>query len=137
MEVILTKRITEILNELDLNRISRLSFQTEDKSVAVEFIDSKEQTHHVEFMSVDTYFFLDEQFLDTLYEENGGKQPITFFDAGYGEFVAVDEYEDGSSEETLLSQPNVILNTEEASILLEAKRVRINGESFHLGGVLN
>jgi len=133
----LTKRVTEILNDLNLNRISKLSFQSEDKSVAVEFIDTLNMTHQVEFMSVDTYFFLDEQLIDALYEESGNKQPVTFFDAGYGEFVAVDEYEDGSSEETLLSQPNVILNTEEASILLEAKRVRINGESYHLGGVLN
>lgn len=132
----MTKRVTEILNDLNLNRISKLSFQSEDKSVAVEFLDAQEQKHHVEFMSVDTYFFLDEKFLEALYEENG-KQPITFFDAGYGEFVAVDEYEDGTSEETLLSQPNVILNTDEASILLEAKRVRINGESYPLMGVLN
>jgi hypothetical protein len=132
----LTKRVTEILNDLNLSRINKLSFLSEEKLVAVEFIDRQEVTHQVEFMSVDTYFFLDEKFLDALYEETG-KQPITFFDPGYGEFVAVDEYEDGTSEETLISQPNVILNTDAASILLEAKRVRINGESYHLSGLLN
>lgn len=133
----MTKRVTEILNDLNLNRINKLSFQSEEKSVAVEFIDELDVIHQVEFMSVDTYFFLDEQFIDALYEEHGSKQPITFFDSGYGEFVAVDEFEDGSKEETLLSHPNVILNTEAASILLEAKRVRINGESYYLSGVLN
>lgn len=133
----MTKRVTEILNDLNLNRISKLSFQSEEKSVAVEFLDTSNTTHQVEFMSVDTYFFLDEKFLESMYQENGQKQPITFFDAGYGEFVAVDEFEDGSSEETLLSQPNVILNTDEASILIEAKRVRINGESYYLNNLLN
>lgn len=133
----MTKRVTEILNDLNLNRISKLSFQSEEKSVAVEFLDKSNITHQVEFMSVDTYFFLDEKFLESMYQENGQKQPITFFDAGYGEFVAVDEFEDGSSEETLLSQPNVILNTDEASILIEAKRVRINGESYYLNNLLN
>ena len=133
----MTKRVTEILNDLNLNRISKLSFQSEEKSVAVEFLDKSNITHQVEFMSVDTYFFLDEKFLESMYQENGQKQPITFFDAGYGEFVAVDEFEDGSSEETLLSQPNVILNTDEASILIEAKRVRINGESYFLNNLLN
>ncbi len=133
----MTKRVTEILNDLNLNRISKLSFQSEEKSVAVEFLDTSNTTHQVEFMSVDTYFFLDEKFLESMYLENGQKQPITFFDAGYGEFVAVDEFEDGTSAETLLSQPNVILNTDEASILIEAKRVRINGESYYLNNLLN
>jgi hypothetical protein len=129
--------VTEILNELNLNKISKLSFQTEEKRVAVQFLDQYESTHNVEFSHVDTYFFLDEKFLDSMYDESGIKHPITFFDNGYGEFVAVDEYEDGTREETMLSQPNVILNTDEASILIEAKKVTINGQSYHLHGMMS
>lgn len=133
----MTKKITDILSQLNINSISKLSIENEQKRVSVEFVDQHAHTHCIEFSSVDTYFYLDEKMLDEVYAALGKKEPITLFDGSYGEFVAVDEYDDGSIEEHTLAQPNVILNTENASLLMEAKQVTINGESYQLNHVLN
>ncbi len=133
----MTNRISKVLNALNFNSINRLSFQNDKKSVAVEFVDNHENIHKVEFSSVDTYFFLDENILDCFYENNERKEPITFFDGEQSEFIAVDEFEDGTVCERKIAQPNIILNTENASILMEAKKVTINGESYQLDKILN
>lgn len=131
------KRIEDAINALAFERINRLSFNTELKSLAVEVIDQSQIMHQVEFTQVDTYFFLDEQYIETLYEETGDKRPIALFNSSYGEIVAVDVDEDGSTEESTISQPNVLLNTARASIILEASRIKINGVSYHLNGQMH
>lgn len=133
----MTKKISKLLSDLNFNSINKLSFQNEEKRVAVEFIDDKSKIHRVEFSNVDTYFFLDENLLEGLHETMGSKKPITFFDMGYGEFVAIDEFEDGTISEKTIAQPNVILNTDTASIVMEAKKVKINGISYQLDRFLN
>ncbi len=133
----MNNKIDQMLNALNLYTVSKLSIQNDNKSVAVEFIDDAANRHMVEFGNVDTYLFLDDDMLDRLNDDYELSGAITYFRSQSNAIIAISHYEDGSIEEQKVASPNIILNTETASLMLEAKKVTINGESYALDRLLN
>ncbi len=133
----MNNKIDQMLNALNLYTVSKLSIQNENKSVAVEFVDDAANKHMVEFGNVDTYLFLDEDMLERLNDDHALDGAITYFRNHNSSIVAISHYEDGSIEEQAIASPNIILNTATASIMLEAKKVTINGESYALDRLLH
>ncbi len=133
----MSNKIEQMLNDLNLYTVSKLSIQNDNKSVAVEFIDDLANKHMVEFSNVDTYLFLDDDILAHLNDDHALSGAITYFRNHNSSIVAVSHYEDGSVEERAVASPNIILNTETASIMLEAKKMTINGQSYALDRLLN
>ncbi len=126
-----------MLNALNFYTISKLSIKNDSKIVAIELVDDAANKHTVEFGNVDSYLFLDDEMLDDLSESYHLAGSITYFSDKNSAIVAVSHYEDGSVEEHAIASPNIILNTETASIMMEAKKVTINGESYALNRKLN
>ncbi len=133
----MNNKIEQMLSTLNLYTISKMSIKNDSKIVAIEMIDDSANTHKVEFSNVDSYLFLDEEMLDHLNESYPLAGSITYFRDNNSTIVAVSHYEDGSVEEHAIASPNIILNTETASIMMEAKKVTINGESYALNRMLN
>ncbi len=133
----MNNKIEQMLNALNLYTISKLSIKNDSKIVAIEMVDESANTHMVEFSNVDSYLFLDDDMLDDLSQNYPLAGSITYFRDNNSAIVAVSHFEDGSIEEHAIASPNIILNTETASIMMEAKKVTINGESYALNRLLN
>ncbi len=133
----MNNKIEQMLSALNLFTISKMSIKNDSKVVAIEMVDDSANTHKVEFSNVDSYLFLDDEMLEHLNESYPLAGSITYFRDNNSAIVAVSHYEDGSIEEQAIASPNIILNTETASIMMEAKKVTINGESYALNRLLN
>ncbi len=133
----MNNKIEQMLSALNLFTISKMSIKNDSKVVAIEMVDDSANTHKVEFSNVDSYLFLDDEMLEHLNESYPLAGSITYFRDNNSAIVAVSHYEDGSVEEQAIASPNIILNTETASIMMEAKKVTINGESYALNRLLN
>ncbi len=133
----MNNKIEQMLSALNLYTISKLSIKNDSKIVAIEMVDELANTHMVEFSSVDSYLFLDDDMLNDLNENYPLAGSITYFRDNNSAIVAVSHFEDGSIEERAIASPNIILNTETASIMMEAKKMTINGESYALNRLLN
>ncbi len=133
----MNNKIQSILKTLNLYTINKMSIESDSKRVELELIDDAANKHTVEFSNVNTYFFLDEDMLEDLNANHMLTESITFFEDDQSKIMAVDQFSDGSFETRTLASPNIILNTETASIMMEAKTVTVNGVRYPLSRLLN
>ncbi len=126
-------KISNIITSLSEDTIQNIAINNDEQIVDVVFVDRDEQSHVVQFSSVDTYFFLDENVIQDLDENTS----IRSLDATGSEIISVQGMEDGSFVEQVVASPNIMLNTKNTSMLLVAKQIVVDGQSYTLNQVFN
>ncbi len=137
MRFIVNNKIQNLLKTLNLYTINKMSIASDNKHVELELIDDAANKHTVEFSNINTYCFLDDDILEDLNANHMLTESINFFEGDQSKIVAVDQFSDGGFETRTLSSPNIILNTEAASIMMETKSVTVNGVRYPLSRMLN
>ncbi len=127
----MTKRVTGILNRMNLEEIDSLKIDNEEHTIKLGFIDASMSYHEVELLGVDNYHFLDEN----MYEESSKKDasnPIKFFDTMMSLYLSVTIDDDGNILDKSFVEPNFVMNSKNKSMSARADIVKIDGVYYEI-----
>lgn len=125
----MTHKIHTLLNQYSEHTIDDFSISTQDKQIRLTLSHPTSQVD-VLFDNVQTYLFLDEALQAVSIASNQPILPISYYQNGYGEFIAVEVTEGGEAKESRIALPNFLLSMMDASMMLEATSIEVNGIKY-------
>ena len=99
--------------------------------------DHKGMTEPIEitFEEVSAFYYLDEYRQGSPVKNPRREQlnAISFYSEGFGQFAAIEVVDGIESPPFVVSYPNFIISTMDRSLLIEARTVKINGQTYRVG----
>lgn len=130
------EKIHHLLDQYVNHTIDSLSISTEEKQIRLKLSDKSSQVD-VLFDDVLTYLYFDEELQTVNIASNAPISPISYYQNGYGEFVAVEMDASGETKENRVALPNFLLSMMDASVLIEAQSILVDGIRYGLKDLRN
>jgi hypothetical protein len=124
-------KIHTLLDQYAEHTIDDFSISTEDKQIRLKLSHDASQVD-VLFDDVKTYLFLDEELQTVNIASNTPIHPISYYQNGYGEFITVEVNDQGESRESRIALPNFLLSFLDASMMLEAESIQVDGIRYSI-----
>ncbi len=124
-------KIHNLLDQFSEHTIDDFSICTEDKQIRLTLTHNTSEVH-VLFEDVETYLFLDEELQTVSISNPQHIKPISYYKNGYGEFVTVETNLHGDSRESRVALPNFLLSLLDASMMLEAESIEVDGVKYSI-----
>lgn len=89
----------------------------------------------ITFEEVSAFYYLDEH-RQAQPLRNGPREQlsaISFYSEGFGQFAAIEVIDGVESAPFVVSYPNFIISMKDRSLLIEARTVKINGQTYRVG----
>lgn len=89
----------------------------------------------ITFEEVSAFYYLDEhrQAPPLLAPPKDQLSAISFYSEGFGQFAAIEVVDGVESPPFVVSYPNFIISMMDRSLLIEARTVKINGQTYRVG----
>lgn len=89
----------------------------------------------ITFEEVSAFYYLDEhpQAQNVLSTPREKLSAISFYSEGFGQFAAIEVVDGVESPPFVVSYPNFIISMMDRSLLIEARTVKINGQTYRVG----
>jgi hypothetical protein len=121
--------LNPIIDSYAKGKISAINFNMDSDSIAIAIHNhGGEENTEIIFEDVKAFYYIDHDLQSELLLSNDSLNSISYDDFGFGEFSAKSDADD----DLFVTIPNFALNLEASSLFIDAHKIRINDQAYHV-----
>ncbi len=128
-EVNVKPSISELLNNIKIEKISGLKIDNENNKVSISLLDYSKNEHQLELLGVQNYHFIDDYIYVKENEKNNVKG-VSFYDSSPWGYKAITFDKNGNKIDEEEIEPNLLVNSKEKSICLSISGAKLDGDFY-------
>jgi len=121
--------LNPIIDSYAKGKISAINFNMDSDSIAIAIHNhGGEENTEIIFEDVKAFYYIDHDLQSELLLSNESLNSISYDDFGFGEFSAKSD----AADDSFVTIPNFALNLEASSLFIDAHKIRINDQAYHV-----
>jgi len=121
--------LNPIIDSYAKGKISAINFNMASDTIAIAIRNhGGDKNTEIVFEDVKAFYYIDHDLQSELLLSNEALNTISYDDFGFGEFSA----KSNDDDDLYVTIPNFALNLEASSLFIDAHKIRINDQAYHV-----